>query len=73
MKLKKQVISNIVPESIAEELGIEAGDFLLSVNNQPLEDVFDYHFLINDDFLTILIEKQNGEEWEFEIEKDSYG
>ena len=35
-----------------------------------IEDVFDYHFYVNDEYLTLLIEKADGEEWELEIEKD---
>ena len=37
-------ISRVLPESIAEELEIEPGDVLLAVNDQPIEDVFDYHY-----------------------------
>lgn len=66
----KHTIKEIEPGSIAEEMGIEPGDMLLSVNGQEIEDVFDYHFLINDEELDLLIEKSNGEEWELEIEKD---
>lgn len=66
----KHEIKNVKPGSIAEELGIEAGDFLLSINGQEIEDVFDYHFFVNDEELTLLIKKADGEEWELEIEKD---
>ena len=59
-----------MPGSIADELGIEAGDKLISINNNEIEDVFDYHFYVNDEELVLLIEKPNGEEWELEIEKD---
>ena len=72
MKLKEHKIDGIEPGSIAEEMGIEAGDVLLKVNGKPIQDVFDYHFLINDVLLTLLIRKPNGEEWELEIEKDYY-
>ena len=72
MKLKEHKIDGIEPGSIAEEMGIEAGDVLLEVNGKPIQDVFDYHFLINDVLLTLLIRKPNGEEWELEIEKDYY-
>lgn len=63
-------IRAVEPESIAEELGIEPGDKLLKVNDAEIEDVFDYHFFVNDEELVLLIEKQNGEQWELEIEKD---
>ena len=42
----------VQPGSIAEELEIEPGDELISINDQKIEDVFDYHYLVNDDYLT---------------------
>ena len=64
------LIKSVLPGSIADELEIESGDKLISINNNEIEDVFDYHFYVNDEYLTLLIEKKNGEEWELEIEKD---
>lgn len=69
-KKHEHVIKGVLPGSIAEELGIEAGDRLISINENEVGDVFDYHFLVNDEELTLLIEKPDGEEWELEIEKD---
>ena len=63
-------IKEVVPGSIAEELEVEAGDILIEVNGQPVEDVFDYHYLTNEEYLTVLIRKADGEEWELEIEKE---
>ena len=70
MKLKQHVIDKVEPGSIAEELEIEAGDILLSINGKEIEDVFDYHYLIHDEYLDVSILKSSGEEWELEIEKD---
>ena len=72
MSKKQHVIDRITPGSIAEELEIEPGDILLSINGMEMEDVFDYHFLANDDYLVVNILKPDGEEWELEIEKDYY-
>ena len=66
----EHIIKAVEPLSIAEELGIEAGDKLISINDNVIEDVFDYHYLVNDEELVVLIEKADGEEWELEIEKD---
>ena len=66
----KHLIKSVQPGSIAEELEIEAGDKLISINDCEIEDVFDYHFYVNDEELVVVIEKPNGEEWELEIEKD---
>lgn len=66
----RHVIKSVEPGSIADELGLEKGDVLLSVNGQEIEDVFDYQYLINDENLLLLVEKPDQEEWELEIEKD---
>lgn len=63
-------ISKIETGSIAEELGIEPGDVLVSINDNEIEDVFDYHYYVNDEEILLLVRKADGEEWEFEIEKD---
>lgn len=70
METKKHYIKWVEENSIAQELGIEPGDFLLSINQQPIEDIFDYHFLMNDEYIEVLIEKPDQEQWEFEIEKE---
>lgn len=67
---KEHIIRSVEEGSIAWELGIEAGDKLISINDNEIEDVFDYHFLVNDEELIVLIEKPDGEQWELEIEKD---
>lgn len=70
MKKNMHIISKVLPGSIAEEMELEAGDRLVSINGQEVEDVFDYHYLMNDENVTLLIEKTDGEEWELEIEKE---
>lgn len=65
----EHIVKCVEPGSIAEELGIEAGDKLISINDNFIEDVFDYHYLVNDEELLVLIQKPDGEEWELEIEK----
>lgn len=66
----EHVISAVIPGSIAQELEIETGDVLLSVNGQVPKDVFDYRYLMNEEEVQVLIRKANGEEWELEIEKE---
>lgn len=68
--MKGHKIKSVEPGSIAEELEIEPGDVLLKVNDQELKDIFDYHYLCNDEDITVLIEKPDGEQWELDIEKD---
>ena len=38
----KVVIKEIIQDSIADEIGIEAGDYLISINGQPISDMLDY-------------------------------
>lgn len=73
MKNKKNLghlIKEVYPDSIAEELEIESGDFLLTINDEEIEDVFDYRYLIKEEYIEVLIGKQDGEEWLLEIDKD---
>lgn len=70
MKVKKHVISRVLPGSIGEELELEAGDILLSVNEKEIEDVFDYRYLMNEEEVVLLVEKKDGEVWELEVEKE---
>ena len=69
-KKHEHIIETVETGSIAEELGIEPGDRLLSVNGQEIEDIFDYQYYIEDGELLLLIEKPDGEQWELEIEKE---
>ena len=70
MKQSKHLIKEVEVGSIAEELEIESKDYLVSINGVMLEDIFDYQFMIQEEYLEVLIEKQNGEEWLLEIEKE---
>ncbi len=63
-------ISKIISGSIAEELEIEAGDILISINGTEIRDIIDYKFLLADDYLEVEIEKKNGELWTLEVEKE---
>ena len=68
----RNVVTNVIPYSIAEEVGIEVNDILLSVNGEEIVDIIDYRFLTADEELVLEIQKPSGEIWEYEIEKD-YG
>ena len=70
MKEKGHRIARVEPGSIAQEMEIEAGDRLLEINGQAVEDVFDYQYPTQDDFVEVLVEKPSGEEWLLEIDKE---
>ncbi len=71
-KNKGHIVGRVIPDSIAMEMGIEPGDELLQINNQSIQDIFDYQYLVQDEHLDVLIRKQDGEEWLLDIDKDSY-
>ena len=62
-------IIEITPDSIAEELGIEAGDQVVSVNGQQVTDALDYRFYITNEVIELVV-RQSDTEAIFEIEKD---
>ena len=70
MKKSEHLITVVYPGSIAEEMEIEAGDFLLAINDKEIKDVFDYRYMIKDEYIEVLIRKSYGEEWLLEIEKE---
>jgi putative radical SAM enzyme (TIGR03279 family) len=63
-------VAAVEPDSIAEEIGVEPGDRIISVNQRPVNDIIDYRFLSADENILIRLEKPDGEKWELEIEKD---
>lgn len=67
---KGHLIKTVTPDSIGEEMGIEPGDYLVAINNEEIDDVFDYQYLIKDEYIEILIRKSSGEEWILEIDKE---
>lgn len=70
MHKKEHPIVAVAPGSIAAELELEPGDVLLSVNGKEIEDIFDYQYMVEDEYLCLLVRKADGEEWELEIEKE---
>ena len=70
VKNTNNVISKVYKDSIADELGIEVGDLLISINGEPIHDIIEYRFLLSDEYLEVEIQKQNREVYIYEIEKD---
>ena len=70
MKKNKHIISLVEKGSIAEELGIEIGDELLKINDKEIEDIFDYQYLLRDEYIEVLVKKADGEEWLLDIDKE---
>lgn len=64
------IVSSVIKDSIAEELEIQAGDEIISIDDTPMLDMIDYNFLCKSDLLTLEIKKTDGEVEVIELEKD---
>ena len=63
-------ITTVLPDSIAAEIGFEAGDAIISINGQQPRDLIDYQFLCADEFLELEVLDTQGKTHKIEIEKD---
>ena len=65
-------VDRVEDGSIAQEVGIEPGDRLLSIDRREVEDALDYRYLSSqvDRELTVTVAKKSGELWDIEIEKE---
>ena len=70
MKEHLHIIKAVELGSIAEEMELMPGDAVLAINGQKIEDVFDYHFLMKDEYIEMLVRTADGQEELLEIEKD---
>ena len=55
------IVNKVLKGSIAEELEIEAGDEIVSIDEASMQDMIDYNFMTKADFLTLEVKKSNGE------------
>ena len=70
MKKHLHIIASVESGSIAEELGLEPGDAIEEINGNEIEDIFDYQYYVEDEYLDVLVLTKDGEECVLEIEKD---
>lgn len=63
-------IAKVASGSIADEMEIAPGDLLISINGHPINDILDYQFYTQDDYIVMEIKKVNKEIWSLEIEKE---
>ena len=45
LKKKGHTITKVAPGSIGEELELEPGDILLTIDGDEIEDIFDYNYM----------------------------
>jgi len=70
MKKNRHIVAEVLPGSIAEEMEIVVGDEIVSINGEEIEDIFDYQFLCENEYIEVGIRKESGEDWILEIDKD---
>lgn len=63
-------ITAITPNSIAEELDLECGDLMMTINGFVVDDQIDYQLYAQGEEFVFEVQKKNGEFWEIEFERD---
>jgi len=63
-------ITAILSDSIAEDIGFEVGDAIVSIIGSKPRDLIDYNFLCADEFLDLEVLDSQGKVHQVEIEKD---
>ncbi len=70
MNSNRHEIASVKEGSIAWELGLEPGDAVVRINGKEIEDIFDYQYYIEEEYLEVLVLTKDGEECMLEIEKE---
>jgi len=68
--MKKHIISRVIEGSIAQEMGLEPGDAIVKINQEEIEDIFDYQYYLQDEYIEVTVFTKDGEECVLEIEKE---
>ena len=70
ISIRPALITRVVPDSIAAEVGFEPGDRLVAINGKRPRDLIDYQFLCADEVLELEVLDATGKTHHVEIEKD---
>lgn len=65
-------IESVQQASIAEQLGLEAGDVITQMGGEPLRDCIDALYFEAEAKLSLVVRKKDGSLQEMEIEKEEY-
>lgn len=71
-KIMSVVISAVQPKSCADKINLKAGDVLLTINGQEINDVLDYQFYATDRKLIVAYRDQNGKTHLAKVKKGEY-
>ena len=65
------LISEVSPDSLAEELELAPNDRIVRVNGRVVRDYLDFRFqTAGESELELTVKKSNGETWEIEVERE---
>lgn len=64
----EQLITSVARGSVGEALGFEAGDKLLAIDGNEIEDVLDYYFFTDAERFTLSVETKQGGRAEVPVE-----
>ncbi len=65
------IITEVAPESLAEELDLQPNDRIIKVNGRTVRDYLDFRFQTSGETeLDLTIRKAGGETWEIELERE---
>lgn len=70
LTIQPALVTGVLPDSIAEEIGFEPGDRLVAINGQKPRDLIDYRFLCADEYLDLEVLDSTGKSHQVEIEKE---
>src|SRR5690606_31239721 len=63
------VVAAVAPHSLASRLGLQPGDRIVKINGKRIPDLITYQMEEAQEHLVLEVEKENGEYWEYEVEK----
>jgi len=63
-------IESVDPGSYADDLHLKAGDCLMMINGQEVDDLVDYYRLVETEQLEVEILRPDGDLWQLSISKD---
>ena len=65
------IITEVAPESLAEELDLQPNDRIVKVNGRSVRDYLDFRFQTSGETeLELTVKKANGETWEIELDRE---
>ncbi len=65
------IITEVAPESLAEELELKPNDRIVKVNGRTVRDYLDFRFQTSGETeMELTVKKENGETWEIELDRE---